>query len=49
MVIAALVADGVSEIADVHHVDRGYEDLEAKLTGVGAQVERVGEPATTLW
>ena len=33
MVIAALVADGVTEIADLHHVDRGYEDFEAKLDG----------------
>ena len=33
MVIAALCADGVTEIADVHHIDRGYEDFEDKLTG----------------
>ena len=33
MAIAALTADGVSEIADIDHVDRGYEDFEAKLTG----------------
>jgi UDP-N-acetylglucosamine 1-carboxyvinyltransferase len=42
MVIAALCADGVSEVADVHHIDRGYEDLERKLTGLGAQVRREG-------
>lgn len=40
MVIAALTADGVSEIADIDHVDRGYEDFEAKLTGLGAEVRR---------
>ena len=40
MVIAALAADGVTEIADMHHVDRGYEDFEAKLTGLGAEVRR---------
>lgn len=42
MVIAALSADGVTEISDVHHVDRGYEDLEAKLEGLGAEVRREG-------
>ncbi len=42
MVIAALCADGVSEIAEPHHVDRGYEDIEAKLTGLGAEVRREG-------
>jgi UDP-N-acetylglucosamine 1-carboxyvinyltransferase len=40
MVVAALSADGVTEIGDMHHVDRGYEDLEAKLSGLGAQVSR---------
>ena len=43
MVIAALAADGVTEIADMHHVDRGYEDFEAKLTGLGAEVRRERE------
>ena len=40
MAIAALTADGVSEIADIDHVDRGYEDFEAKLTGLGAEIRR---------
>ncbi len=40
MAIAALTADGVTEIADIEHVDRGYEDFEAKLTGLGAEVRR---------
>jgi UDP-N-acetylglucosamine 1-carboxyvinyltransferase len=43
MVITALSADGVTEVADVHHVDRGYEDFEAKLTGLGAEVRREQE------
>jgi len=42
MVIAALCAEGVTEIADVYHLDRGYEDLEAKLAGLGAEVRREG-------
>jgi UDP-N-acetylglucosamine 1-carboxyvinyltransferase len=40
MVIAALTADGVSEIADIQHVDRGYEEFEEKLTALGAEVRR---------
>lgn len=41
LVIAALVADGTSSFSDIHHLDRGYERLEEKLRGLGAQVERV--------
>ena len=48
MVIAALRADGVTEIADVHHLDRGYEDFEAKLGGLGVQAQRIDEPAYRL-
>jgi len=43
MVIAALAADGVSEISDIHHIDRGYEDIEGKLTALGARVRRDGD------
>jgi UDP-N-acetylglucosamine 1-carboxyvinyltransferase len=42
MVVAALCADGTTEIGDLHHLDRGYEDLEAKLTTLGAEVRREG-------
>jgi UDP-N-acetylglucosamine 1-carboxyvinyltransferase len=54
MTIAALCAEGVSEIADVHHLDRGYEALEEKLTVLGAEVRREGgavvlpDPAETV-
>jgi UDP-N-acetylglucosamine 1-carboxyvinyltransferase len=48
MVIAALSADGVTEIADLHHVDRGYERFEAKLLGLGAVVQREREPSLTV-
>ena len=44
MVIAALTADGVTPIDDVHHLDRGYEDLERKLRALGADVRRDGDP-----
>jgi UDP-N-acetylglucosamine 1-carboxyvinyltransferase len=40
MVIAALAADGETAIEDMYHVDRGYEDFEAKLTALGAEVRR---------
>jgi UDP-N-acetylglucosamine 1-carboxyvinyltransferase len=40
MVIAALSAEGVTEIEDMYHVDRGYEEFEAKLVSLGADVQR---------
>jgi UDP-N-acetylglucosamine 1-carboxyvinyltransferase len=43
MVVAALTAEGETEVSDVHHVDRGYEDFEAKLTALGAEVRRERE------
>jgi UDP-N-acetylglucosamine 1-carboxyvinyltransferase len=46
LVIAALCADGVTEIDDMQHVDRGYEDFEAKLEGLGAEVRRERELVT---
>jgi UDP-N-acetylglucosamine 1-carboxyvinyltransferase len=46
MVIAALSADGVTEVMDMHHVDRGYEGFEAKLEGLGAEVRRERELVT---
>lgn len=41
LVIAALAADGVSEIEDIEYIQRGYEDFEGKLHGLGAVIERV--------
>jgi UDP-N-acetylglucosamine 1-carboxyvinyltransferase len=43
MVIAALTADGSTEISDVHFIDRGYESLEDKLSALGAEVRREPE------
>lgn len=40
MVVAALAADGVTEVSEMYHVDRGYEDFEAKLASLGARVRR---------
>ncbi|HET6495667.1 MAG TPA: UDP-N-acetylglucosamine 1-carboxyvinyltransferase [Thermoleophilia bacterium] len=42
LVTAGLVAEGVTEIRAVHHLDRGYEDLAGKLRRLGAGVTRVG-------
>jgi UDP-N-acetylglucosamine 1-carboxyvinyltransferase len=43
LVLAALVADGETIIDRVYHIDRGYENIEEKLRGVGAQIKRIGE------
>ena len=42
LVLAALVADGESILDRVYHMDRGYERIEQKLEGVGAQIRRMG-------
>jgi UDP-N-acetylglucosamine 1-carboxyvinyltransferase len=41
LVLAGLAAEGVTEVSRVYHLDRGYERLEEKLSGVGAKIERV--------
>jgi UDP-N-acetylglucosamine 1-carboxyvinyltransferase len=43
LVLAALVADGESILDRVYHMDRGYEHIEEKLRGVGAQIRRMGD------
>jgi UDP-N-acetylglucosamine 1-carboxyvinyltransferase len=42
LVLAALVAEGESVVDRVYHMDRGYEHIEQKLSGVGAQIQRLG-------
>ena len=41
MVLAGLVADGETQIGYIHHIDRGYDNLVAKLVGLGADICRV--------
>ncbi|HVC06762.1 MAG TPA: UDP-N-acetylglucosamine 1-carboxyvinyltransferase [Solirubrobacterales bacterium] len=41
MLIAALAADGTSEIGNIRQIDRGYEQIDERLRGLGAQIERV--------
>jgi UDP-N-acetylglucosamine 1-carboxyvinyltransferase len=40
MLIAALAADGVTEIGNVRHIDRGYERIDERLRDLGARIER---------
>ena len=40
LVVAALMADGISEIENLHHIDRGYEKFESKLRLLGGKIER---------
>jgi UDP-N-acetylglucosamine 1-carboxyvinyltransferase len=42
LVLAGLVADGVTTVDRVYHIDRGYEIIEEKLRGLGARIRRVG-------
>jgi len=50
MIIAAMAAEGTSEITNVHYVERGYEDIVEKLSGIGAdiQVVEVPDPADQI-
>ena len=41
LVLAGLAATGTTEVNRIYHLDRGYERLEEKLRGVGANIERV--------
>ena len=43
MVIAGLVAEGVTEILEIEHIDRGYPHIENKFTALGADIMRVEE------
>ena len=37
----SIAAEGTSEIGDIHQIDRGYEQIDERLRGLGAQIERV--------
>ena len=47
LVLAGLVAGGETLIDRVYHIDRGYEKIEAKLSAVGAEIERIRVSVTT--
>ncbi|MBO4894634.1 MAG: UDP-N-acetylglucosamine 1-carboxyvinyltransferase [Clostridia bacterium] len=44
MIIAGLMANGTTEIEDILHIDRGYEYVVEKLTGLGADIKRIETP-----
>ena len=46
MLIAGLMADGRTEVEDIHHIERGYSDLVEKLNRLGAEIRKV--PCTEL-
>ncbi|HBK34833.1 TPA: UDP-N-acetylglucosamine 1-carboxyvinyltransferase [Candidatus Uhrbacteria bacterium] len=48
LVVAALVAEGTSTLVGIEHLDRGYERLEEKLLGVGAQIKRMHVEDTSV-
>ncbi len=41
LVIAGLVAEGTTQLDEVYHIDRGYEEIEKKLVGLGAKITRI--------
>jgi UDP-N-acetylglucosamine 1-carboxyvinyltransferase len=43
LVLAGLVAEGTTDIERIYHIDRGYECIEEKLAGLGAQIRRVAD------
>jgi len=45
LVLAGLVADGVTEVSEIHHIDRGYVRFDEQLRNLGADVERVDSDA----
>ena len=48
MVVAALMADGTSEIEEIGHIERGYENIVEKLQALGADIRRVEIPANAV-
>ena len=44
MMIAGLVARGVTEIEDIQHIERGYQDVDVKFRSLGADMKRIHEP-----
>ncbi len=48
MVVAGLAADGVTHVAGLEHLDRGYTRLEERLQAVGARISRIGATQSAL-
>ncbi|RCW48254.1 MULTISPECIES: UDP-N-acetylglucosamine 1-carboxyvinyltransferase [unclassified Halanaerobium] len=41
LILAGLAAEGTTEVRDIHHIERGYENIEKKLCSVGAEIKKV--------
>ena len=48
LVIAGLAARGVTEIEDIYHIERGYENFEEKLRGLGADIVKKNVPGAAV-
>lgn len=48
LVVAALMADGNSEVKNLYHIDRGYEKFESKIQLLGGKIERVQEVSPVI-
>jgi UDP-N-acetylglucosamine 1-carboxyvinyltransferase len=46
LVLAGMVAEGTTDVQRIYHIDRGYEHIEDKLRGLGADIRRMPGPAT---
>jgi UDP-N-acetylglucosamine 1-carboxyvinyltransferase len=46
LVLAGLVAEGTTDVQRIYHIDRGYEHIEEKMRGLGADIRRLPGPAT---
>lgn len=45
LILAGLVADGETEVTGLHHIDRGYVDIEGRLRALGAEIRRINPEA----
>lgn len=43
LIIAGIIADGITEVYNLEHIDRGYENIEEKFRNLGAKIERISE------
>ncbi len=43
LIIAGICANGVTEVYNIEHIDRGYENIEEKFRSIGANIKRVSE------
>lgn len=46
LIIAGLAANGITEIEDIFHIERGYDGMDVKLRAIGADIRKVSEPET---